>query len=156
MKAERLGAPNRGGRENPVVADALGGQLVEVGRVNPLPAEAPEVQVAVVGDQPEDVGLVLGRANRGEDEQENNGEESFHRELSVDGGGINGKRHQASGLPLVACFKALMRRFRVGIRRSDACLEVKPMKQLVLPFALLSLCFSLFGEKLQRGHRIHR
>ena len=60
---------NRGGRENPVVADALGGQLIEVGRVNPLPAEAPEVQVAVVGDQPEDVGLVLGRANRGEDEQ---------------------------------------------------------------------------------------
>ena len=68
MKAERLGETG-GGRENPVVADALGGQLIEVGRVNPLPAEAPEVQVAVVGDQPEDVGLVLGRANQGEDEQ---------------------------------------------------------------------------------------
>jgi hypothetical protein len=40
-----------------------------VGRVNPLPPKATEVQVAVVGDQPEDVGLVLGWANRGEEEQ---------------------------------------------------------------------------------------
>ena len=60
---------NRGGRENSVIADALNGQLVEVGRVNPLPSKATEIQVAVVGNQPEDVGLIFGRGDRGEDEQ---------------------------------------------------------------------------------------
>jgi len=38
--------------------------LVEVRSVNTLPAEATEVQIAVVGDQPEDVGLFLGKKGR--------------------------------------------------------------------------------------------
>ena len=46
--------------------------------VNPLPAKTAKVQVAVVGDQPEDVGLVLGKGNRGKEEYRKQWEYVFH------------------------------------------------------------------------------
>ena len=57
------------------VAQAIGGKLVNVGGFGFLVAVTTDPMKAVVlAGEPEDVGLVLGRANRGEDEQEKNGE----------------------------------------------------------------------------------
>ena len=58
----------------------------------------------------------------------------------------------ASDIKYTACLwwlepNPLMRSFRVGIGGARVCLVVLPMKQFVLPFALLFLCRSLFGEK---------
>ena len=46
--------------------------------MNPLPTKTAKVQVAVVGDQPEDVGLVLGKGNRGKEKNRQEHDYAFH------------------------------------------------------------------------------
>ena len=57
------GGAHRSSGKDPVVANPFGGQLIEVRGMNPLPAKTTEVQVTVVGDQPEDIGFFLGQGN---------------------------------------------------------------------------------------------
>ena len=67
------GRTNRRSGKHPGVAHALHGQLIEVRGMNPLSAKTTEVQIAVIGDQPEDIGLVLGQGNRGKEEYRKQG-----------------------------------------------------------------------------------
>ena len=46
--------------------------------MNPLPAKTAKVQIAVIGDQPEDVGLVLGKGNRGKEKNRQEHDYAFH------------------------------------------------------------------------------
>jgi hypothetical protein len=59
--------------------------------VNPLPAKTAEVQVAVVGDQPEDVGLVLGKGNRGKKKNRQEHDYAFHGREEFDAGDRKGQ-----------------------------------------------------------------
>jgi hypothetical protein len=46
--------------------------------MNALPAKTTKVQIAVVGDQPKDIGLVLGQGKRGKQEYRKQLEYVFH------------------------------------------------------------------------------
>ena len=58
-ESRSAGRTNRRGRKHPRVSNPQRRQFIEIRGVYPLPAEASKIQIAVVGDQPKDVGLIL-------------------------------------------------------------------------------------------------
>ena len=46
--------------------------------MNALTAKTTKVQIAVIGDQPEDIGLILGKGNRGKEKNRQEHDYAFH------------------------------------------------------------------------------
>ena len=67
-ESRSTGRTSRRCRKHPRVSHPLRRQFIEMRRMHPLPPETTEIQIAVVGDQPKDVWLILGKGNRGKEE----------------------------------------------------------------------------------------